>query len=132
VKIGQCQKAAPSRHDLKREHLWTWTRRQIIAEFSAQYARARLRPDHDRRYAIDASKLERELGCQAQENFESGIEKTVRWYNRATRQAAMIVSDHGAGFTCDVMLQTCNDQQNTDQLQHDQTPRVGSLLNMPT
>jgi dTDP-glucose 4,6-dehydratase len=38
------------------------------------------RPGHDRRYAIDASKLERELGWRAQENFESGIEKTVRWY----------------------------------------------------
>ncbi len=38
------------------------------------------RPGHDRRYAIDASKLERELGWRAKENFESGIEKTVRWY----------------------------------------------------
>jgi dTDP-glucose 4,6-dehydratase len=38
------------------------------------------RPGHDRRYAIDASKLERELGWRAQEDFESGIEKTVRWY----------------------------------------------------
>ena len=38
------------------------------------------RPGHDRRYAIDASKLERELGWIAEENFESGIEKTVRWY----------------------------------------------------
>jgi len=38
------------------------------------------RPGHDRRYAIDASKLERELGWKADENFESGIEKTARWY----------------------------------------------------
>lgn len=38
------------------------------------------RPGHDRRYAIDASKLERELGWKAKEHFESGIEKTVRWY----------------------------------------------------
>ena len=38
------------------------------------------RPGHDRRYAIDASKLERELGWRAQEDFESGIKKTVRWY----------------------------------------------------
>src|SRR6202035_4524305 len=38
------------------------------------------RPGHDRRYAIDASKLERELGWQAEESFESGLEKTVRWY----------------------------------------------------
>jgi dTDP-glucose 4,6-dehydratase len=38
------------------------------------------RPGHDRRYAIDASKLERELDWRAQENFESGIRKTVCWY----------------------------------------------------
>jgi dTDP-glucose 4,6-dehydratase len=38
------------------------------------------RPGHDRRYAIDASKLECELGWRARETFESGIEKTVRWY----------------------------------------------------
>ncbi len=38
------------------------------------------RPGHDRRYAIDASKLERELGWKPQESFESGIRKTVRWY----------------------------------------------------
>ena len=38
------------------------------------------RPGHDRRYAIDATKLERELGWRALETFESGIEKTVRWY----------------------------------------------------
>lgn len=38
------------------------------------------RPGHDRRYAIDASKIEKELGWKADENFESGIEKTVQWY----------------------------------------------------
>jgi dTDP-glucose 4,6-dehydratase len=38
------------------------------------------RPGHDMRYAIDASKLERELGWRAQENFDSGLAKTVRWY----------------------------------------------------
>ena len=38
------------------------------------------RPGHDQRYAIDASKLENELGWRAQETFETGIEKTVRWY----------------------------------------------------
>jgi dTDP-glucose 4,6-dehydratase len=38
------------------------------------------RPGHDFRYAIDASKIERELGWKALENFESGIEKTVDWY----------------------------------------------------
>lgn len=38
------------------------------------------RPGHDARYAIDATKLENELGWRALENFDSGIEKTVRWY----------------------------------------------------
>jgi dTDP-glucose 4,6-dehydratase len=38
------------------------------------------RPGHDRRYAIDASKLERELGWKPAETFESGVRKTVRWY----------------------------------------------------
>ena len=38
------------------------------------------RPGHDRRYAIDASKLERELGWKPQETFETGIRKTVVWY----------------------------------------------------
>jgi dTDP-glucose 4,6-dehydratase len=38
------------------------------------------RPGHDARYAIDATRLENELGWQALEDFDSGIEKTVRWY----------------------------------------------------
>jgi dTDP-glucose 4,6-dehydratase len=38
------------------------------------------RPGHDRRYAIDATKTEREIGWRAQEDFDSGIAKTVRWY----------------------------------------------------
>jgi dTDP-glucose 4,6-dehydratase len=38
------------------------------------------RPGHDRRYAIDARKLETELGWHAQESFETGLRKTVEWY----------------------------------------------------
>ncbi|NMM36588.1 MAG: dTDP-glucose 4,6-dehydratase [Glaciimonas sp.] len=38
------------------------------------------RPGHDRRYAIDAGKIERELGWKPTETFESGIRKTVQWY----------------------------------------------------
>jgi len=38
------------------------------------------RPGHDRRYAMDASKIEQELGWRPRETFESGIRKTVRWY----------------------------------------------------
>ncbi|MFT5015243.1 MAG: dTDP-glucose 4,6-dehydratase [Patiriisocius sp.] len=40
------------------------------------------RPGHDQRYAIDASKIERELGWQPQESFESGMDKTIEWYLR--------------------------------------------------
>jgi dTDP-glucose 4,6-dehydratase len=38
------------------------------------------RPGHDRRYAIDASKIERELGWRPAETFDTGIRKTVQWY----------------------------------------------------
>jgi dTDP-glucose 4,6-dehydratase len=38
------------------------------------------RPGHDRRYGVDPGKIERELGWRAQETFESGLAKTVRWY----------------------------------------------------
>ena len=38
------------------------------------------RPGHDRRYAIDASKIERDLGWTPQESFETGLEKTIQWY----------------------------------------------------
>jgi dTDP-glucose 4,6-dehydratase len=38
------------------------------------------RPGHDRRYAIDARKIERELGWKPDETFETGMRKTVQWY----------------------------------------------------
>ena len=40
------------------------------------------RPGHDKRYAIDATKIETQLGWRAEENFESGIVKTIEWYLR--------------------------------------------------
>jgi dTDP-glucose 4,6-dehydratase len=47
------------------------------------------RPGHDRRYAIDAGKIRRELGWQPQESFESGLKKTVRWtLERQEKRAA--------------------------------------------
>ena len=50
------------------------------------------RPGHDRRYAIDATKLETELGWKARENFETGLEKTVDWYlnNRSWWQPILL------------------------------------------
>ncbi len=50
------------------------------ASYAVQKTYVKDRPGHDRRYAIDATKLETELGWRAQENFESGIRKTVVWY----------------------------------------------------
>ena len=38
------------------------------------------RPGHDARYAIDSAKIERELGWRPQQDFTSGIRKTVKWY----------------------------------------------------
>jgi len=38
------------------------------------------RPGHDQRYAIDASKIERELGWAPKETFETGLRKTIKWY----------------------------------------------------
>lgn len=48
--------------------------------YAQQIASVADRPGHDKRYAIDASRIERELGWHPQETFETGIEKTVRWY----------------------------------------------------
>ena len=48
--------------------------------YATQISFVKDRPGHDQRYAIDASKLESELGWKAAENFESGIRKTVQWY----------------------------------------------------
>ena len=48
--------------------------------YKAQITYVKNRPGHDRRYAIDASKIERELGWKPAETFETGIRKTVQWY----------------------------------------------------
>jgi dTDP-glucose 4,6-dehydratase len=48
--------------------------------YAAQISYVTDRPGHDRRYAIDARKLEAELGWKPAETFESGIRKTVQWY----------------------------------------------------
>jgi dTDP-glucose 4,6-dehydratase len=48
--------------------------------YKTQIAFVKDRPGHDRRYAIDANKLERELGWKPAETFETGIRKTVQWY----------------------------------------------------
>ncbi|MCC2632857.1 MAG: rfbB [Ramlibacter sp.] len=50
------------------------------ASYREQITYVKDRPGHDRRYAIDARKIERELGWKPQETFETGIRKTVQWY----------------------------------------------------
>jgi dTDP-glucose 4,6-dehydratase len=61
---------------------------ELLGELSPAMARAypslitfvKDRPGHDRRYAIDPSKIERELGWRPRETFETGLTKTVQWY----------------------------------------------------
>ncbi|MBB3102453.1 dTDP-glucose 4,6-dehydratase [Azomonas macrocytogenes] len=65
---------APARHV---QHSVTGKPLQRYAELITHVAD---RPGHDRRYAIDARKIERELGWKPAETFETGIRKTVRWY----------------------------------------------------
>jgi dTDP-glucose 4,6-dehydratase len=50
--------------------------------YALQIAFVKDRPGHDKRYAIDASKIARELDWTAAETFETGILKTVHWYLR--------------------------------------------------
>jgi dTDP-glucose 4,6-dehydratase len=51
-----------------------------LSTYSSLITYVKDRPGHDQRYAIDASKLERELGWKPQETFETGLRKTVEWY----------------------------------------------------
>lgn len=55
------------------------------------------RPGHDARYAIDATKLEVELGWEAEENFDAGIEKTVKWYMENEWWWAPLRQGYGGG-----------------------------------
>lgn len=61
-------------------HLDTLKPKTDGTSYQAQITFVTDRPGHDRRYAIDASKIERELGWTPQETFESGLEKTIQWY----------------------------------------------------
>jgi len=54
--------------------------RPKVTSYHQQITYVADRPGHDMRYAIDASKIERELGWRPQETFESGIRKTIQWY----------------------------------------------------
>ena len=54
------------------------------------------RPGHDHRYAIDPGKIERDLGWQAQESFDSGIERTIHWYLDNEQWWRPLVEEKGA------------------------------------
>ena len=60
--------------------------------YAEQITYVKDRPGHDRRYAIDAGKLERELGWKPAETFESGIRKTVHWYLNHPEWVANVTS----------------------------------------
>lgn len=60
--------------------------------YAAQKISVADRPGHDKRYAIDATRMERELGWLPQESFESGLRKTVRWYLDNPGWVAHVVS----------------------------------------
>jgi dTDP-glucose 4,6-dehydratase len=51
------------------------------------------RPGHDRRYGIDASKIENELGWKPRETFESGLRRTISWYLENQGWVANVTSD---------------------------------------
>ncbi|MFY2567210.1 dTDP-glucose 4,6-dehydratase [Achromobacter ruhlandii] len=60
--------------------------------YATQITFVKDRPGHDRRYAIDATRLERELGWKPAETFETGIRKTVAWYLANPQWVANITS----------------------------------------
>ncbi len=62
------------------ERLDTLRPRTDGQSYAAQITYVTDRPGHDRRYAIDARKIERELGWKPQETFDTGIAKTIAWY----------------------------------------------------
>ncbi len=62
------------------------------SSYKSQITYVKDRPGHDRRYAIDATKLERELGWKPAETFETGIRKTVEWYLENTEWTDGVLS----------------------------------------
>ena len=72
------QRMVVDKHLLNKEQDYKEERQSIDYKQLISYVKDR--PGHDQRYAIDCEKLKSELGWTPEENFESGIRKTVRWY----------------------------------------------------
>jgi dTDP-glucose 4,6-dehydratase len=62
-----------------------------VSSFSELIAYVKDRPGHDLRYAIDASKIESDLGWKPSESFESGIAKTIDWYIENTQWSERVL-----------------------------------------
>ncbi len=77
--VGSGKDAAPG-PSLRAPHSPLPTSHSPSATYRSFIAFVTDRPGHDRRYAIDARKIERELGWKPAETFETGIRKTVQWY----------------------------------------------------
>ncbi len=69
--------------------------------YAVQITHVADRPGHDRRYAIDATKLERTLGWKPTETFEAGLRKTVRWY---LDHPEVVVQDGGGAGVTEVVV----------------------------
>ncbi|WP_099350349.1 dTDP-glucose 4,6-dehydratase [Erwinia amylovora] len=68
-----------------------------IADFATLITFVQDRPGHDLRYAIDATKIEKELGWLPEETFETGLEKTVQWYLKNTEWWQRVLDGSYAG-----------------------------------
>jgi dTDP-glucose 4,6-dehydratase len=74
LESGMCETKHPT------SHIQPSTITNVIKSYKDLITFVSDRPGHDKRYAIDATKIKKELGWQPQEDFESGLNKTVRWY----------------------------------------------------
>ena len=70
------------------------TPREDGAKYSEQITYVADRPGHDRRYAIDAAKIEKTLGWTPEETFDTGIRKTVEWYLSNSEWIAKVSGDY--------------------------------------
>lgn len=73
---------------------------QLVSEYGDLIVFTADRPGHDRRYAMDSSKIQRELGWQPAETFDSGIHKTVDWYIKNSEWCRRIQNNNNPNRAC--------------------------------